>query len=382
MGFTLLVQDVPERPILRRPSIASRANCPVVVCLMALLIITACDQQGQGTATQPPPTISDATSTSIVSATSTSAPAADSFQNPVLRRNFADPFVLKAGDSYYAYATNASGANVQVAQSSDLVKWQVLTDAMPAAGSWTKLGGSLIWAPEVLQVGGAYLLYYTARDKVSNKQCVGVAVADKPEGKFRDKNDKPFVCQAQEGGTIDAAPFRDGDKLYLYYKNDGNCCGIATYLYVQEMSPDGLTLVGEPTRLVRNDRAWEGRVVEAPTMWKHDGKYYLFFSGNNYAGIEYAVGYANCETALGPCEDAPENPILASRMTEKPFVIGPGHQTIIEDDDGETWLVYHVWEVTSASTRGSSRFMWIDKLEWKDGKPVVKGPTSGPQPRP
>ena len=359
--------------------------------MLALGFLSGCDQPGAST-TPTPPTATVATTSSPPATTSTQPAATqvltstitsgESFQNPVLRRDFPDPFVLKEGETYYAYATNAAGANVQVAQSSDLVKWKVLTDAMPAAGTWTKLGGSFIWAPEVMKIGDKYVLYYTARDKASDRQCVGVAVADKPEGKFKDSSDKPFVCQAEEGGTIDAAPFRDGDKLYLYYKNDGNCCSMPTYLYVQELAPDGLSLVGEPTRLVSNDHAWEGRVVEAPTMWKQNDKYYLFFSANNYAGIEYSVGYANCESAVGPCEDAPENPILASRMTQKPLVIGPGHQTIIEDDDGETWLVYHVWEVTSAGTRGSSRFMWIDKLDWAEGKPVVKGPTTDPQPLP
>jgi hypothetical protein len=28
------------------------------------------------------------------------------------------------------------------------------------------------------------------------------------------------------------------------------------------------------------------------------------------------------------------------------------------------------------------RFMWIDRLIWEDGKPVVQGPTSAPQPAP
>jgi beta-xylosidase len=280
---------------------------------------------------------------------------------------------------YYAYATNASGKNIQVARSEDLVTWRVLVDAMPALPTWARLGGSLVWAPEVMQIGDKYVLYYTARDKESDRQCVGVATSDKPEGRFTDTNDRPLVCQTEEGGTIDAHPFRDGDKLYLYYKNDGNCCNMATWLYVQEMAPDGLSLVGEPTRLVRNDRAWEGGVVEAPTMWKQGDKYYLFFSANSYAGMEYAVGYATCESAVGPCEDAPENPILASQMDVNPPVVGPGHQTIVVDDDGETWLVYHVWEITSAGLRGNARHMWIDKLEWEGDKPVVRGPTASPQ---
>ena len=289
--------------------------------LLLALTVAGCDQGGQQqvaptatvttvaeqpTATQQPATVGPSATPSVIAATATSTAPPNSFTNPVLRGDFPDPHILAEGGVYYAYATNAAGKNVQLARSNDLVKWEVLTDAMPALPTWAKLGGSFVWAPEVMKIGQQYVLYYTARDKKSDKQCVGVAVADKPEGKFRDTRDAPLVCQAEEGGTIDAHPFKDGDKLYLYYKNDGNCCSMPTYLYVQEMAPDGLSLVGEPTRLVNNDKLWEGRVVEAPTMWKHEDKYYLFYSANNYAGIEYAVGYATCQSAMGPCEDAPE----------------------------------------------------------------------------
>jgi beta-xylosidase len=233
----------------------------------------------------------------------------------------------------------------------------------------------------MIPLGDQYLLYYTARDKASDKQCIGVAVASKPEGKFKDTRDQPLVCQPSEGGSIDPSPFRDGDKLYLYWKNDGNCCAKATYLYVQELAADGLSLVGEPTRLVRNDATWEGTLIEAPTMLKHDQLYYLFFSANYYSGEKYAVGYATCQSAVGPCEDAPENPILSSVMTQSPPVVGPGHQTVVQVGD-QTWMVYHAWEVLSSGLRGDRRFMWLDKIEWLDGKPDVLGPTTAPQPLP
>lgn len=317
--------------------------------------------------------------TTVPATTGTAAPES-SFQNPVLRADFPDPGVIQVGEAYYAYATNSGGKNVQVARSDDLVNWAQLPDAMPAIGSWAQLGGSFVWAPEVIQIGEQFVLYYTARDKEADRQCIGVATSAQPEGRFRDPNDAPLICQVEEGGSIDASPFRDADgRLYLYWKNDGNCCNLPTFLYAQELAPDGLSLVGEPVQLARNDGAWEGRVVEAPTMWLHDEDYYLFFSGNNYAGMEYAVGYATCASALGPCEDAPANPILRSVMDTPPPVVGPGHQTIIEDDDGETWMVYHAWEVTSAGLRGSRRFMWIDRLVWRDGVPVVEGPTTGTQ---
>ncbi len=330
--------------------------------------------------------ITAAPTTAIVAATTeaVATPASippGSFQNPVLRQDFPDPFILEDNGTFYAYATNGSGHNIQLATSTDLLNWELQSDAMPALPTWAKLGGSLVWAPEVAKIGDKFVMYYTARDKASNKQCVGVAVSDKPDGKFKDSNTKPLVCQSEQGGTIDPNVFRDSDnKMYLYFKNDGNCCGISTNIYVQELAPDGLSLVGAgPTKLISNDQGWEGLVIEAPTMFKHDNNYYLFFSGNDYAGIPYAVGYATCKGPTGSCEQANENPILKS-LLKSPPVIGPGHQTLLQLGD-QTWIVYHAWEVSSG-LKTSRRFVWMDKLNWKDGKPVVEGPTTTPQPAP
>ena len=350
-----------------------------VFALIATLLLSACAPAATEAPTAPPVATMAPTD---AAPTPTEPPPAGTFQNPVLRQDFADPAILRVGDTFYAYATNSSGRNVTAARSTDLVHWELLSDVMPALPKWAKLTGGLTWAPEVIEIDGTYVLYFTTRDKASNKQCVGVATSDNPEGKFRSAGDQALVCQAQEGGTIDASPFRDADgALYLYFKNDGNCCGIPTYLYVQKLSADGLSLEGDATRLVRNDVQWEGGVVEAPTMVLHDGGYFLFFSANNYAGHEYAVGYATCESATGPCEDAPENPILASRLKPPPMIIGPGHQTVL-DLDGQTWILYHAWEVIGESRRGDRRLLYIDKLDWVDGKPVVRGPTTDPQPMP
>lgn len=351
-----------------------------LLALIATLVLSACAPAAATEAPTAAPVATGAPTDPVP--TPTEPPPAGTFQNPVLRQDFADPAILRVGDTFYAYATNSSGRNVTAARSTDLVHWELLPDVMPALPKWAKLTGGLTWAPEVIEIDGTYVLYFTTRDKASNKQCVGVATSDGPEGKFKSAGDQALVCQAQEGGTIDASPFRDADgALYLYFKNDGNCCGIPTYLYVQKLSADGLSLEGDATRLVRNDVQWEGGVVEAPTMVLHDGGYYLFFSANNYAGHEYAVGYATCESATGPCEDAPENPILASRLKPPPMIIGPGHQIVL-DLDGQTWILYHVWEVIGESRRGDRRLLYIDKLDWVDGKPVVRGPTTDPQPRP
>ena len=322
------------------------------------------------------------TAAATTEAPTTAAPTVGpgQFQNPVLSNDFADPFVFQVSGTFYAYATNANGKNIQMATSPDMVNWTLGTDAMPALPKWAKLGGSLVWAPDVKQIGSKFVMYYTARDKTSNKQCVGVATGDKPDGKFLDTRDAPLVCQVEEGGTIDPDVFQDNNKLYLYFKNDGNCCNILTSIYVQELAPDGLSLTGQPTKLISNDFPWEGRVIEGPQMFMHDNNYYLFFSANDYAGAAYAVGYATCKTPAGPCQQADENPVLKSSLRNPP-VIGPGGQSLLQVGD-QTWIFYHAWEVTATGTKSNRRLMWLDKVDWKDGKPVVQGPTTDPQPVP
>lgn len=327
---------------------------------MALALLSACggdDEAGERTAGR--------------------APAGQRFTNPVYDVNFPDPFVLRANGRYYAYATNGEGGNVQTLVSGDLVRWTPGKDALPELGAWATPG--FTWAPEVLRVGdGRYVLYYTARATEPDRQCIGAATADSPAGPFVDRALKPLVCQADEGGSIDASGFDDGGgRLYLLWKNDGNCCGLPTFLYGQQLSKDGLRPVGRRARLVRNDAAWEGNLVEAPTLWKEGGRYYLFYSANDFASESYAVGYANCRTPLGPCEDAAENPILATRCT----AAGPGHQTLIRDDD-ETWLVYHAWPPDAIGSAYPGRTLWIDRVAWRGGKPVIAGPTCRPQPVP
>jgi beta-xylosidase len=294
------------------------------------------------------------------------------FTNPVYPRDFPDPFVLKADGTYYAYATNGNGANIQTATSKDLVHWKPGPDAIPKLGPWAQ--PSQTWAPEVLaRSDGTYVLYYTAS---AGQQCVGRAVSKTPQGPFVDSWTAPLVCQHSDGGSIDPSPFRDSDgSLYLYWKNDGNSLGEPTKIWAQRLSADGTQLVGAAVATGEtNDQVWEANVVEGPVMWKHDGRYVLFYSGGNYADDTYAVGYATCKGPLGPCTDAPGNPILKTKCRAH----GPGHNALIEVG-GQTWIVYHAWRPNHA---GDERELWIDRLDWVNGKPVVHGPTCKAQPAP
>ncbi|GIM96191.1 glycoside hydrolase family 43 protein [Paractinoplanes toevensis] len=300
------------------------------------------------------------------------------FTNPVYDKNFPDPGVLHVDGTWFAYGTNSAVANVPLLTSTDLVHWTERGDVLPQVGSWADYGNT--WAPEVLRTdAGKYVLYYTARRRKADRQCIGAAVADDPHGPFADPSPEPLICQDDEGGSIDASPFRDDDgSLYLYWKNDGNHIGVPSHLYAQRLTADGRTLTGDRVRLLTNDKPWQGAVVEAPEMLRHDGKLYLFYSGGPFDQDGYAVGYATCDTPMGPCQDAPENPILRSSAG----AAGPGHCYPVTLPDGTTWLLYHAWPPDAVGSVAPGRQMWLDRVDWVGGKPVVHGPTATAQPAP
>lgn len=344
-------------------------------------------QGSSGSGSVPPSPPSTASASPAPSAAASLA--ADQFQNPVIDRNYADPFVLRVDDRYYAFATGDLTYNIQVSTSEDLVTWTPRREALRNLPIWQPSAKGLTWAPEVVETSAGFVMHYTARDVQAGRQCLAVAVSEAPEGPYVDASDAPLLCQYDLGGSIDSSPFQDEDgKRYLLWKSDGNCCAIPVRFFIADLSDDGLTLAGEPRELdgLTVDQGWERTLIEAPTLLLRDGTYYMFFSANDYNSRDYAVGYATSDSVDGPYRDADENPILA---TEVPFgsppgdPAGPGHQSVVADDEGDLWLVYHAWDSGLIGDRiGGRRAMWIDELVFEDGKAVVKGPDAEPQERP
>jgi beta-xylosidase len=295
-------------------------------------------------------------------------PAPLLYESPVLDQNFPDPAVIQVDGVFYAFATNGNRNNIAAARSDDLVAWTLLPDAMPQFAPWALPVRGLVWAPEVIEVAGSYLMYYTARDRASGRQCIGVAASALPEGPYTDGAESPLLCPAGMKGAIDPNPYQDEGTLYLYFST---CCGEPNAVYAQALSADGHNPVGSPVLLLRPDHAWEGTIVEAPTMVDRGGDHYLFYSGNDYRTDRYAVGYAVCESALGPCSKAPENPILSGGAGSQ--ALGPGHQYIVAVGS-EYWMLYHAWSDVVGYRNGGRRALWLTPLTWRDDKPIVTTP--------
>lgn len=318
--------------------------------------------------TVPPPTATGAHSGTAV------------YDNPIFPGDFPDPFVLPVGDSYYAYSTNVGDVNVPVVEfSADFATSDPLGDALPALPLWAAWHQGLTWAPAVLPLDEGYVLYYTARYRTAERQCISRAVSDNPAGPFVDEGSEPLVCQLELGGSIDPSPFVDADGTpYLLWKNDGNCCGRPVGLWVQRLSADGLSLEGEPVELIRRDQLWENPLIEAPAMVEHDDQYYLFYSGNWWESHTYAVGYAICETVTGPCVKPQREPIF--EFTKQ--AMGPGGEEFFHDAEGNLWMAYHAWTAPLVGYPEGERSLRIEPVTFVDGVPTIAGPTVDPQPLP
>lgn len=215
----------------------------------------------------------------VLGAATAVASPAGAWVDPVYTGDAADPFVLDTGDGYLAYTTSNAAANVPILHSLDLLTWETAGDALPTVGAWVDRSNPRVWAPSVLPVTSGFVLYYTANDAQSHRQCVGRAVSAVAEGPFVDDAPRPLVCQADLGGSIDPSPFVDsGGQSYLLWKSDGNCCAMVPALWSQRLAADGLTLEGAgPSPLLVAEERWEKGIVEAPSMVRAGASYVLFY---------------------------------------------------------------------------------------------------------
>jgi beta-xylosidase len=159
----------------------ARRWCAAVLALTAL---SACSGQPSDGGAGTPASAGASTATPSPASTDAGRVPAGQYRNPVVQDNMPDPAVLAAGGLFHLYTTQGSGSNVQTATSKDLIHWTKGPDALPSVGDWARSGNT--WAPEVLALNGKFVMFYTATDIASGKQCIGRAESTSPGGPFAD----------------------------------------------------------------------------------------------------------------------------------------------------------------------------------------------------
>ncbi len=273
--------------------------------------------------------------------------------NPVFEGWYADPEGIIFGDKYWIYPTYSSTYDKQLFldafSSPDLVTWtkhERIIDNVEVNWVWQAM-----WAPCIVEKEGKYYLFFGGNDIQNNEQLggIGVAVADKPEGPFKDLLGRPLIDKIVNGAQpIDQFVFKDKDgSYYMYYGGWGHCnvvllnddfTGIRPF-------PDG-ELYKEVT---------PENYVEGPFMFIRDGKYYFMWSEGGWGGPDYSVAYAISDNPFGPFKRE------AKILQQDSIATGAGHHSVIHETKSDKYyMVYHRRPITE--TGRDSRETCIDEM--------------------
>ena len=264
---------------------------------------------------------------------------------------FADPFIMLDGDTYYAYGTRGN-RGIEVYTSSDLKEWKHAGLALDINDSYAV---RWFWAPEIYKVGDRYLMYYSADEHIC------VAEAKSPLGPFVQRDKAPMYTGEK---AIDNSLFIDTDGTpYLYFDrfNDG------LNIWVAELDDDLMTIKPSTLRpCIKRSQDWEFEGVnEGSFVTRHGDTYYMTYSGNGYTCPEYGIGVATAPSPLGPWTKSEANPIFQFPLTEKYGRLeGVGHSAMFRDKDGQLRIVFH------AHNRPGTvhpREMYISTVSFTDG---------------
>ena len=261
--------------------------------------------------------------------------------------DFPDPWILKGGARYYAYATTSGGLNLPLLHSTNLRTWIARPetadapkgDGLPQTPAWAGAAGP--WAPSVTRLGKRdYVLAYAVQvaSAPGQRMCISLARSSSPLGPFVARTTGPAVCTSR--GAIDPQVWvAPTGRPWLYWKIDH----FPARLYTQPMNWNATRVKPgiAPTFLAKVRQPWEGRIIENPAMIRFKKRYYLFYSANSYASTRYAVGYLMCKTWKGPCTRPRKKPLLATGGA----IAGPGGPAPFVDRYGRLRLGYHAWRV-------------------------------------
>lgn len=248
-------------------------------------------------------------------------------QNPIIRTMYtADPSARVFNDTLYVYpshdqdtATSFNMIDWHVFSTTDMKKWTDRGVALSVNDvSWAK---NSAWAPDCQYYNGKYYFYYPV-----DKNAIGVAVNDKPYGKFKDALGKPLITTNTPGVVntrflIDPTVFIDDDKTpYLLFGMDN--------LNIVKLNKDMISF-DDKVRQVEGAKDF----FEAVWMHKYKGKYYLSYSTSRAS----AAGKAQIVYGVG---DSPYGPFEYKGVILGGVNSGTNHHSIV-DYKGKTYLFYH-----------------------------------------
>jgi beta-xylosidase len=296
--------------------------------------------------------------------------------NPILPGWYADPEVAALSGRYWIFPTFSAPYEEQTFfdafSSEDLVTWTKHEHVLDSRIiNWAR---QAMWAPAVIEKDGKTYLFFSANDlqrpggplwnpEDTGNQAggIGVAVADSPQGPYRDYLGKPLIDDFyNDAQPIDQFVFRDHDGTYYMFYGGWRHCNIGKLndTFTGFIPWEDGTLFKEIT---------PPGYVEGPLLFARKGRYYFMWSEGSWGNSSYRVAYAIADSPLGPFERV--GVVLES---DSSVATGAGHNSVINKPGTDDWyIVYHRRPIPNEGR--DHRVSCIDRLYFnEDGtiKPV------------
>lgn len=280
--------------------------------------------------------------------------------NPIFEGWYADPEGTIINKEYWVFPTYSDKYEKQVFldafSSPDLLNWQKHARIVDTASiKWAK---KAMWAPAIVEKDKKYYLFFAANDIQNNNEAggIGVAVADQPQGPFKDLLGKPLLDKFQNGAQpIDQFVFKDKDGQYYMIYGGWRHCNIV------KLKSDFTGFLPFADGSTFKEITPKG-YVEGPIMFIRDQKYYFMWSEGGWGGPNYKVAYAMSNSPFGPFER-----IGTVLQQDSTVATGAGHHSVIPVPGKDEWyIVYHRRPL--GETAANHRVTCIDKMIFdKDG---------------
>jgi len=272
--------------------------------------------------------------------------------NPVLKGWYADPDAAIFKKEGWIVPTSSIDCQKQVYfdafSSKDLVNWTKHERVVDSNNvKWAK---TCFWAPGITTKSKKYYIFFSAKGR-NFSHSIGVCVANKPGGPYKDLLGKPLLSIRHNGAQpIDQSIFKDSDgQYYMVYGGEAHCNIVKLKDDFSGFLPfDDGTLFKEIT---------PGKdFVEGSVMFVRNKKYYLMWSEGLWFASNYRVAYGVADSPAGPFKRM--DTILQG---DDKIASGPGHHSIINIPGTDEWyFIYHRRPL--GDNDGNHRVTCIDKM--------------------
>jgi hypothetical protein len=300
--------------------------------------------------------------------------AGTSKTNPLFTDQYtADPGAMVDNCTFYIACGHDEGSTGFimkewfVLKSTDMVTWTKTVAMKLSTFAWADANA---WAGQMIRGKNGKYYWYVPVNERGGGMAIGVAVADNPEGPWKDALGKALINDASEMAnwnftkdsdtpyTIDPTVFVDDDgQAYLQY-------GGFWRLVTMKLNTDMISINGKMVESTPSG------YFESPYLTKRNNVYYeIYAADKNPATIDYA-------TATNPMGPWTRKGTVLNALPQVTGQDAPTNHAAVAEFAGEWYIVYHV---SNGPNGGGTyrREVAIDKLTFNtDGSIKLVTPSS------